>query len=112
MIDKEPTAELDLQFSSDDATPIHGRRGASVWRGRRCTGSRRCARTGGRTSRRCCPSGWTARCTSAPARTNARRRTSCVTPTVSLRLGATRSTTRQAVLVLADTYLRLLSGVK
>jgi hypothetical protein len=91
MINKEPTAELDSRLSSDDATPIPWAKGRErleeaevYWIS--------AVRPDGRTSRRCWPSGWTARCTSPPVRTNARRRTSCVTPTVSSQPRATRST--------------------
>jgi hypothetical protein len=92
MIRKEPTAELDSQFSSDEATPIpwvEGRKrleGADVYW---------ISTVGpdGRPHVTPLLSVWLdARCTSAPARTNARRRTSCVTLTVSSRPDATRLT--------------------
>ena len=51
MSDREPVAELDPRFSSEGATPRQWAEAQGPWRPR-CTGSRRCAPTAGRTSRR------------------------------------------------------------
>src|SRR6266536_361542 len=69
-----------------------GRRGINTSRKRRCSDSRRSVRTDAHMSPRCWPSGAPTRCTSAPARTNARRRTSSGTHIAFSRRAATPST--------------------
>jgi hypothetical protein len=92
MIRKEPTAELDSQFSSDDATPIPWAEGRERLEGAEVYWIST-MRPDGRPRLTPLLSFWLDGalyfCTGP---TNARRRTSCVTLTVSLRLGATGST--------------------